>query len=571
MKPTHLLRNFLLGSALLAAVTTAHAADGTYTSQTGAWNAGGSWSGNVIASGADFTAFFTNDVTDSNRSTSLGEDRTIGNIVFTDGDISTPFNRVITGNTLTLTLDVTTASPVIDVTQAGRELQISNIVAGNDGLTKTGAGILRLNNTSNSFTGKIAVTGGQLRITTSANQLGADPGAFTADHITLSNGSALLVTSGITTLGNRGITLGTGGGQVGTNNTSTFDVAITGAGSLSSANFGGASAILTLSGNNTYSGGTNVNNTAIQLGHANALGSNTAQLSVDNTLIMNDFNATVGNLIGASTGRIRNNGVGTSTLTIGNGDNGGGTFAGVIEDGTTGTVALTKTGSAKITLSGVNTYTGATNVNGGILAVNGELANTSSVIVGMGATLQGSGVINSSVTILEGGTLASGNSIESLATGNLSFANGSNFQYEIDRDAAAGEAGDLSAASGSLSLTGTVNLSITDLGSIGAWELGTPLGDAFGITPADKLTLISYNGTWNGGLFTYNGNLVENNSGILINGQQWWFQYDDTSAGTNYTTDLGGATRFVTITIPEPSTALLGGLGLLALLRRRRY
>jgi hypothetical protein len=51
----------------------------------------------------------------------------------------------------------------------------------------------------------------------------------------------------------------------------------------------------------------------------------------------------------------------------------------------------------------------------------------------------------------------------------------------------------------------------------------------------------------------------------------WSFNYNDTTAGTNYTGDLTGI-RYVTMTaIPEPNVAaLIGGLGTLALLRRRR-
>jgi len=48
------------------------------------------------------------------------------------------------------------------------------------------------------------------------------------------------------------------------------------------------------------------------------------------------------------------------------------------------------------------------------------------------------------------------------------------------------------------------------------------------------------------------------------------FNYNDDGSGTNYTGDLTGPS-FVTMTaIPEPRAALLGGIGMLLLLRRRR-
>ncbi len=329
---------------------------------------------------------------------------------------------------------------------------------------------------------------------------------------------------------------------------------------------------------NTFTGATTVSGGILSLGHATSLqnsafdtaasiaGNATNGLRSTVTILTlggltggNDFSTRFTSTSGGYTG--------LTALTLNPGASVTHSYSADIGDGATG-MSLTKTGDGTQILTGTSTHTGSTSVSAGVLAVNGSLANTSTTTVSGTGTLKGSGSINSSVTINSGGTLASGTSIESLATGALSFTTGSNFEYEMDKDAAASAAGDLTAVTGDLSLAGTVTLSFLETGA-GAWELGTPLGDHFGITPADKLTLISYSGTWNGGLFTYLGSPLLDDSSIVINGQQWWFNYNDTDAGTNFTGDLTG-TSFVTMTVPEPRAALLGGFGLLILLRRRR-
>jgi autotransporter-associated beta strand protein len=274
------------------------------------------------------------------------------------------------------------------------------------------------------------------------------------------------------------------------------------------------------------------------------------------SLDLNGFSQTIGSLSGGGlTGGNVTLGA-NANLTTGS-NNSSTSYEGVISG--TGTSGITKTGAGKLTLSGANTYTGATSVNAGTIAVNGSLANTSTT-VGSGGTLQGSGSIAGSVTVQSGGTLATGNSIESLTTGALSLQAASTFAYEINNDALAGVAGDLTAVTGNLtlSLDNLSLLTISELGS-GSWSIG------------DKLTLISYSGAWNDRLFSYNSSTLADDSTINFSSMEWLFNYNDTAAGTNYTGDLTG-TRYVTMTaIPEPNVAaLLGGLGTLLLLRRRR-
>lgn len=80
----------------------------------------------------------------------------------------------------------------------------------------------------------------------------------------------------------------------------------------------------------------------------------------------------------SGSGTVRNNLAGTtSVMTLGQ-DSGSGTFSGAIIDGVaTGIMALTKTGTGRLTLTGnSNTYTGATLVSRGILEITGTLTTT---------------------------------------------------------------------------------------------------------------------------------------------------------------------------------------------------
>lgn len=100
-----------------------------------------------------------------------------------------------------------------------------------------------------------------------------------------------------------------------------------------------------------------------------------------------------------------------------------------------GSGSLIKDGDGRLNLTGTNTYTGATIINDGTLAVNGSI--TSPVTIKSGATLGGTGTTGT-VTIETGGTFAPGNSIGTIAVkGTLRFLNGSKYLVEASASGAA--------------------------------------------------------------------------------------------------------------------------------------
>ncbi|WP_165920171.1 autotransporter domain-containing protein [Chthoniobacter flavus] len=117
-------------------------------------------------------------------------------------------------------------------------------------------------------------------------------------------------------------------------------------------------------------------------------------------------NATIGSLSGVVGSQIVLNG-GQLTVNQTSSD----LFAGVISDGSIAGGQLVKTGTAALTLSGANTYTGGTTVNaGGLIATNtsGSATGTGAVIVNSGAALGGNGIISGPVMLKSGGFVVPG-------------------------------------------------------------------------------------------------------------------------------------------------------------------
>lgn len=224
----------------------------------------------------------TSNLTLSSSAVNIGGDFTLG--TSTAPALSTA-NLTFSGAT---SLGTTTRT----ITLSGTGIySLNGVISGSGGLTvaATAAGTLAMGGT-NTYTGKTTVNGGTLAITNVA-ALGASPATFTADQITL-NGGTLAVNAATTLSGNRGITLGSAGGTVATGaNNVTISSAIAGSGQLTKTGTG----VLTLSGSNSYAGGTALNGGSITINSSSGIGTGTFRIGAGaastSTLFFNNTSA----------------------------------------------------------------------------------------------------------------------------------------------------------------------------------------------------------------------------------------------------------------------------------------
>jgi autotransporter-associated beta strand protein len=290
----------------------------------------------------------------------------------------------------------------------------------------------------------------------------------------------------------------------------------------------------------------------------------TASVAGDATngiLIPTATTLTLGGLIGnknlASTGGVFTTASGRyssiTALTLNPGTGVTRTYSGAITNGANN-MTLTKTGLGTQVLSGTNTYSGATNVNAGTLVVDGSISTSSLTTVASGGTLGGTGTVGKTV-INSGGTLAVGTSPGTMTFTNTLGLNGTTVM-EIDGTAGAGvnpNGHDFinltgAGAAGVLTYGGSMTLDIGVVFGSGSysWNLfdfASETGGFTSISLADQ----------------YSGSLTDAGGGVwgLSSGFNTW-QFTESTGVLGLTV------------VPEPRAALLGSLGMLMLLRRRR-
>jgi len=255
---------------------------------------------------------------------------------------------------------------------------ISGAITGTDAINNTAGdtGTIVFANTGNTYTGTTTVEAGELT--------GGVAGAFSAASATTVNSGAILDLGGFAQTIDA-VTLAGGTIQNGslTGAISSAGGTVNGIGGTTSLE---ATASLTptmMEGSNTYTGATTVDSGATLSGvdGANEFSAASAT-TVNGTLDLGGNSQTVSSLAG--TGAVTNSGGAAATLTN---QGASSEFDGVIQDGASATALTQNAPGNTLTLTGVNTYSGATTITAGTLALSGagSIANSSGVSLATGA------------------------------------------------------------------------------------------------------------------------------------------------------------------------------------------
>ncbi|MDB5322065.1 MAG: glycosyl hydrolase, family 16 [Phycisphaerales bacterium] len=329
----------------------------------GAWDTSASWTGLVPKYGGQQVKFGSVGAVAA-ASVTWSNSRTVGGITFDGGTTSKAYTIGSSAGSLQMAGSGAAANAYIEAlstsqadqtinarldlynftdlrnNMVGHSLVLNGVITGDGGLSVDGVGTIQFSN-NNTYTGDTTI----------------DPGA---------QGPAVARITRSRALGTGAVNLGPGG------NATTARIEIMDGRELPNP--------INFSGRNNTSVGIQSLASVGGLGKNLLSGTISAQVGGATYAIQSDAGLLElsGGATGASGIALRAGATGTRTFTLqGAGD---GVVTGIIDNGA-GAVAITKAGAGTWSLTGANTYTGATTVGAGTLAVTGSIATSSGVTV----------------------------------------------------------------------------------------------------------------------------------------------------------------------------------------------
>lgn len=185
---------------------------------------------------------------------------------------------------------------------------------------------------------------------------------------------------------------------------------------------------LILSGTNTGTGATNVVGGTLQAGANGALNPNSAVVMTDAAAAILDLNGMTGTIASLAGGGALGGNVLLGSGTLSTGDSGTATYSGNIS----GTGNLIKTGIGTFVIAAAQSYTGNTTLNAGTLLNQATIASSATTVANTG-TLGGIGTFSGAVTINSGGMLSPATALTAgtITMGSLTLDAGSGLAYEF--------------------------------------------------------------------------------------------------------------------------------------------
>ena len=491
----------------------------TVTSAAQSWNADANWNvGTSFPNGAGVVAF-VNSAIAANQTIDLNQAITVGalsagagggaftiapnggTLTFNNGSAAALLTQLSASRGDTISAPVTVTGSLSVTNLSANTLTLSGNISG-------GSVILNGNTTlsgTNTYTGGTVLNSGSLVFSVGS----AIP---TSGTLTLSNAGAVTVTTA-NSLPN--VLVNGANSITGNGNSGTGIAALNDQGTLTLFVSGG-SKVFDLTGAMSGSGNLVLGSSPMTLrfygtaGDGSAifnLGTGTAVALVRET---GTTAITLGGLTGGSGTQLQGDnstGGANMTYTIG-GANANTEFDGVITNGSVGATAVIKTGTGVLTLTGANTYSGSTTINGGVLQVNnlaGSATGSGTVTVANGGTLGGNGKISGAVTVNSGGALAPGNPLGALiVSNNLTLNAGSTTFVQVQHSPLTNDAVKTTGT-----LTGGGTLYVTNIGAA-----ALAAGDTFKLFNA-----AIYAGSFSGVILPpLTGNLAWNTNALASSG-----------------------------------------------------